>query len=68
MVPDLNMYHRTAAGQHRLIALTNNFANINIPPAEQIFLGMEGGAIPNHLRELFDDFCDSSSLGMRFVG
>ncbi|KAF8969910.1 HAD-like domain-containing protein [Flammula alnicola] len=54
-----------AAGQHKLIALTNNFAKIDIPPEELQFLGWEHGATPNQLRELFDDFCDSSQLGMR---
>jgi hypothetical protein len=56
-----------AAGrQHKLIALTNNFAKVNIPAEELEFLGWgDGGATPNHLRELFDDFCDSSTLGMR---
>lgn len=56
-----------AAGrQHKLIALTNNFAKVNIPVKELEFLGWaDGGATPNHLRELFDDFCDSSTLGMR---
>lgn len=55
-----------AARQHKLIALTNNFAKVDIPAEELKFLGWrDGGATPNHLRELFDDFCDSSTLGMR---
>ncbi|KAJ3503417.1 hypothetical protein NLJ89_g8442 [Agrocybe chaxingu] len=54
-----------AAGKHKIIALTNNFANVNIPAEERAFLSWGEGATPNHLRELFDDFCDSSSLGMR---
>jgi len=54
------------AGKHRVIALTNNFSVINAPPSELAFLGWgAGGAVPQHLRELFDDFCDSSTLGMR---
>jgi hypothetical protein len=49
--------------------LTNNFSKVDIPPDERKFLGWDdNGATPIHLRELFDDFCDSSSLGMRFVG
>jgi len=58
-----------AAAKHRIIALTNNFARTStedpIPLSELIFLGWEDGATPNQLRELFDDFCDSSQLGMR---
>ncbi|KJA18576.1 hypothetical protein HYPSUDRAFT_69814 [Hypholoma sublateritium FD-334 SS-4] len=54
-----------AAGKYKLIALTNNFSKINIPREELHFLGWGEGATPNHLRELFDDFCDSSNLGMR---
>lgn len=29
------------------------------------FLGWQQGAVPSQLRELFDDFCDSSTLGLR---
>ncbi|TEB35958.1 HAD-like protein [Coprinellus micaceus] len=54
-----------AAGKHRVIALTNNFAKIDVPAAELNFLGWGEGVIPDHLRDLFDDFCDSSALGMR---
>lgn len=64
---DLNSTSTTAAGKHKLIALTNNFSKINIPQEELHFLGWGEGATPNHLRELFDDFCDSSNLGMRLV-
>ncbi|KAF9532326.1 HAD-like domain-containing protein [Crepidotus variabilis] len=53
------------AGQHKLVALTNNFARVDIPVEEATFLGWDDGPTPNHLRGLFDDFCDSSSLGMR---
>lgn len=60
-------FARPAAGKHKLIALTNNFSKVDIPPKEWEFLGWGDGATPNHLRELFDDFCDSSDLGMRFV-
>lgn len=56
---------RPAAGQHRVIALTNNFAKVEVPANELEFLGWKEGVIPGHLRDLFDDFCDSSALGMR---
>jgi len=55
-----------ASGRYKLIALTNNFSRVDIPPEEMKFLGWDdGGPTSIHLRELFDDFCDSSSLGMR---
>ncbi|TFK42732.1 HAD-like domain-containing protein [Crucibulum laeve] len=54
-----------AQGKHKVVALTNNFAKIAVPPEELAFLGWDEGVIPNHLRDLFDDFCDSSALGMR---
>lgn len=34
---------------------------------EIVFLGWQDGAVPAHLRAMFDDFCDSSELGMRYV-
>jgi len=34
---------------------------------EMKFLGWEEGVAPPSLRNLFDDFCDSSVLGMRQV-
>lgn len=34
---------------------------------ELVFLGWQDGAVPARLREMFDDFCDSSELGMRSV-
>lgn len=34
--------------------------------SELAFLGWEDGPTPPRLRALFDDFCDSSTLGMRF--
>jgi len=62
----LQAIHRIrVAGNHKIIALTNNFAKVDVPPSEAQFLGWEGGATPDHLRQLFDDFCDSSALGMR---
>lgn len=62
----------TAIGKYKLIALTNNFARQSsaeypIPEAELRFLGWDKGVIPSHLVELFDDFCDSSVLGMRWA-
>jgi len=54
-----------AAGQHKIMALTNNFGNVVVPNEEASFLGWEDGPTPNHLRQLFDDFCDSSTYGMR---
>ncbi|KIK63622.1 hypothetical protein GYMLUDRAFT_221822 [Collybiopsis luxurians FD-317 M1] len=57
-----------AAGNHRIIALTNNFSRTPttpIPPSELEFLGWQDGAVSNKLKSLFDDFCDSSALGTR---
>ncbi|GLB35106.1 putative haloacid dehalogenase-like hydrolase [Lyophyllum shimeji] len=62
----LEAIHRIrATGRYKIIALTNNFAKADVPPAEARFLGWDEGATPYHLRSLFDDFCDSSTLGMR---
>jgi len=62
----LAIEHLRRKTQYKLIALTNNFSSIHMPPSELSFLGYEkGGATPPHLRNLFDDFCDSSELGMR---
>ena len=60
-------HNSPASGRYKLIALTNNFSRVDVPPEERMFLGWDDGATPTHLLELFDDFCDSSSLGMRFV-
>ncbi|KAG9318280.1 HAD-like protein [Chiua virens] len=58
-----------AIGRWRIIALTNNFGGHDtspeIPEAELQFLGWQDGPIPKHLRELFDDFYDSSAVGLR---
>ncbi|THV07901.1 HAD-like protein [Dendrothele bispora CBS 962.96] len=57
-----------AAGRHKIIALTNNFSRTQstpIPASELAFLGWDEGAAPQELRDLFDDFCDSSTLGTR---
>jgi hypothetical protein len=58
----------TALGKYRLIALTNNFAHVDadIPAAELEYLGWQEGPTPPRLRALFDDFCDSSEIGMRY--
>jgi hypothetical protein len=37
-----------------------------VEPAELEFLGLTEGATPPMLRDMFDDFCDSSALGMRY--
>lgn len=42
------------------------FPNLSVQ-AELEFLGWQDGATPPRLRALFDDFCDSSTLGMRYV-
>ena len=34
--------------------------------SELEFLCWEGGAVPSHIHELFDDFVDSSEVGMRW--
>ncbi|KAF5372944.1 hypothetical protein D9758_001672 [Tetrapyrgos nigripes] len=57
-----------AAGRHKIIALTNNYSSTQatpIPASELAFLGWDDGATPQELRQLFDDFCDSSTLGTR---
>ena len=47
-------------------------SSVRAPPGfsleeEMRFLGWEEGVAPPSLRDLFDDFCDSSVLGMRQV-
>ncbi|KAH7929780.1 HAD-like protein [Leucogyrophana mollusca] len=63
-----------SAGNWLIIALTNNFAkhvssfalsSTGISDSELRFLGWQDGPTPPQLRALFDDFCDSSQLGMR---
>ena len=63
-----------AAGKWRVMALTNNFGGYHgtgvspsqeIPAAELQFLGWQDGPTPDHLRELFDHFYDSSTVGLR---
>ncbi|KAF8919650.1 HAD-like domain-containing protein [Mucidula mucida] len=67
----LQAIHRIrAAGKHKIIALTNNFSKSatddSLPREELEFLGWEEeAATTEHMRSLFDDFCDSSVLGMR---
>lgn len=55
----------TEARKWKVIALTNNFQKADVPRSEWDFLGWSDGATPAHLLQLFDDFCDSSTLGMR---
>lgn len=55
-------------GQYKVIALTNNYASSvteDVPVTELAFLGWQNGAISPELVAMFDDFCDSSTLGMR---
>ncbi|KAM6500653.1 HAD-like domain containing protein [Amanita muscaria] len=55
-----------AAGKHKIIALTNNYLMAEIPVSELSFLGWDAhGAVSDQLKGLFDDFCESSVLGMR---
>ena len=61
----VNSYHPKAVGQHKIIALTNNFGQVEVSNEEAAFLGWKDGPTPNHLRQLFHDFCDSSTHGMR---
>jgi hypothetical protein len=58
-----------ASRQYRVIALTNNYAVVSegISDDELSFLGWHEGPTPPRLRALFDDFCDSSTMGMRSV-
>lgn len=60
------MQHFSATARWKVIALTNNFQKAEVPQSEREFLGWTEGAIPTHLLTLFDDFCDSSRLGMRW--
>jgi hypothetical protein len=59
----------SAAGRHKIIALTNNYAAATdgLEASELEFLGWTDGASPPALRAMFDDYCDSSSLGMRYI-
>lgn len=75
LAPDVDGF--LAAGKWKIIALTNNFSALNkaspdpahpshIPKSELEYLGWEyGGPVPPQVRALFDDFCDSSTFGMR---
>ena len=40
------------------------YAHLNLTD-EMMFLGWQDGAVPAHIRNMFDDFCDSSELRMR---
>ncbi|KAL1746068.1 HAD-like domain-containing protein [Schizophyllum fasciatum] len=57
-----------ATGRYKVIALTNNYASSvtrDVPAAELAFLGWQNGPVSHKLVAMFDDFCDSSTLGMR---
>jgi hypothetical protein len=63
------MQYGAGSGKYRVIALTNNFSvasTESIPQSEIEFLGWQEGVVPPRLRELFDDFCDSSEFGTRY--
>ena len=59
----------TETGRYKVIALTNNYAAATdgLEASELEFLGWTDGASPPALRAMFDDYCDSSSLGMRYI-
>lgn len=73
--------HTAATGQWRLIALTNNYSNslgsvlggdgiadtdaVRRYEEELAFLGWTEGPTPPRMRALFDDFIDSSTVGVR---
>jgi hypothetical protein len=64
--------HLIGTGRYTLIALTNNYAVASNDPTltadERTFLGWsDGGPSAPALRALFDDFVDSSEVGMRWV-
>ncbi|KAI0063468.1 HAD-like protein [Artomyces pyxidatus] len=76
----LQAIHRIRAAERwRLIALTNNFTKVDAGldhrsadrysgvtlQSELEFLGWGEGAVPAQMRALFDDFVDSSEVGMR---
>ncbi|CAG7854071.1 SubName: Full=Uncharacterized protein {ECO:0000313/EMBL:CCA75748.1} [Serendipita indica DSM 11827] len=58
-----------ATRQYRVVAITNNFAGStsNVDEEEKKFLGWDGGAASTslQLRALFDDYIDSSEVGLR---
>lgn len=49
--------------------MTNNFArsNVGIPQSELDFLGWSNGSTVKEVKELFDDYVDSSVVGLRYV-
>jgi len=49
------------------VALTNNFSGpfASLDQTELDFLGRSDGPVPPSMVEMFDDFVDSSSVGMR---
>ncbi|EPQ58393.1 hypothetical protein GLOTRDRAFT_36205 [Gloeophyllum trabeum ATCC 11539] len=54
------------SGSSRFNAKALSVPGAILSPTELAFLGWDkGGPVPPRLRALFDDFCDSSTLGMR---
>jgi hypothetical protein len=68
-VASANDFKTSARGKHRVIALTNNFGHSfdDLPKSELEFLGRDSPGAPDHLVSLFDDYCDSAILGMRYL-
>lgn len=66
----VNAIKRIRARGLRVIALTNNYSKEELPEfasdaQERAHLGWEDGAVPSRVRELFDDWVDSSMEGLR---
>jgi hypothetical protein len=57
--------------RYRVIAVTNNFGNSTegIEPSELEFLGWtkDAASASPRLRQLFDDYIDSSEVGLRYA-
>jgi hypothetical protein len=58
-----------ASGRFKLVAVTNNYARslVGLPQSELDFLGWSDGSTAKEVKELFDDFVDSSVVGLRYV-
>ena len=58
-----------ASGRFKLVAVTNNFArsHVDIPRSELDFLGWSDGSTAKGVKELFDDYVDSSVVGLRYA-
>ena len=59
----------SASGRFKIVAVTNNFARSHegIPQSELDFLGWSDVTTAKELKELFDDYIDSSVVGLRYV-